>query len=136
MLRVIGIDPTVDFCSIDEVRDLFVEPEFREAAGVLEMISQTPGQFHEYAARQKLRLDDAARILYAQEEGERKGHEKGLREGEAKGEQRGLLLGRIAVLQEAFSIAAPALDELANYDLARLNALLEELQNQFRNRDR
>ena len=132
--------------TVDEVRNLFPEPEFAEAAGVLEMISQTPGQFHEYAARLKLRLDDAARIEYALQEGERKGHQEGFQEGRQEGRQEGLqegrqegkergeLLGRIATLLEFLSLSSPAPQDLSGYDIAQLTAVCEQLKQQFRDR--
>ena len=112
--------------TMEEVRNLFPEPEFAEAAGVLEMISQTPEQLNEYAARMKLRLDDAARIEYARQEG--------ILEGEQRGEQRGQLLGRIATLQEVLSLSNPTPEELSTYDVAHLTAVCEQLQQQLRQR--
>lgn len=117
--------------TVEEVRRLFPEPEFAEAAGVLEMISQTPEQLHEYAARMKLRLDDAARIQYARQEG----HQEGEQKGRLEGEQRGKLLGSIATLQELLSVTTPSADELSGYDLEQLSAVREQLQQQVRNRN-
>ena len=115
-----------------EYRNLFPEPEFAEAAGVLEMISQTPEQLNEYAARMKLRLDDAARIQYAHQEGRQEGRQEGIQEGEQRGEQRGQLLGRIATLQEFLSLSRPTQEELSNFDIAQLTAVWEQLRQRFR----
>ena len=90
------------------------------------MISQTPEQLNEYAARMKLRLDDAARIQYARQEGRQ--------EGIQEGEQRGQFLGRIATLQEVLSLSNPTPEELSTYDVAQLTAVCEQLQQQLRQR--
>lgn len=114
----------------DEIRDLFPEPEFAEAAGVLEMINQSPDQLHEYSARLKLRLDEAARLDYARHEGRQEGRQ----EGEAKGRQEGKLIGRIATLQEILGVTEPSPDELSRYELSQLTELSERLQVQLRQR--
>ena len=60
-----------------EIGEAFAEPEFMEAAGVLEMINQTPEQLQEYRARMKFHMDEIARLDYARLEGEQKGREEG-----------------------------------------------------------
>ncbi len=52
----------------DELRELFPEPEFVEATGVLEVINQTPEKRDKYISRLKYQLDEAARIEYTREE--------------------------------------------------------------------
>jgi hypothetical protein len=54
----------------EEIRQLFPDQEFSEAAGVLEMISRTPEQLMAYNARLKFQRDEAARIQLARQEGE------------------------------------------------------------------
>jgi len=70
------------------VLTLFPDEEIAEAAGVLEMISQTLDQLLFYISRLKFQRDEEARLTQA-----------GL-EGEARGEARGLKVGRITLLQE------------------------------------
>jgi flagellar biosynthesis/type III secretory pathway protein FliH len=121
-----------------EIRESFAEPEFVEAAGVLEMINQTPEQLQEYRARMKFQLDETARLAYARQEGLREGEAKGLREGEAKGlregVQKGELLGRIEILQELLSLSQPTREELSTYELSQLSDLAKQLQQQLSRR--
>jgi hypothetical protein len=109
-----------------ELRDLFPEPEFAEAIGVLKVINETPEKMHEYNSRLKLQLDEAARMDYAME----KGLEKGREEGEKKGE----LIGRIMILQELLGVTDPTRDELSRYELSRLTELAEQRRLQLRTR--
>jgi predicted transposase/invertase (TIGR01784 family) len=51
-----------DKLSYDDVRHIFPDEEFSEAAGVLEMISQTPQQMMLYNARLKFQRDEFARL--------------------------------------------------------------------------
>ena len=97
-----------------EIRVLFAEPEFAEAAGVLEMINQTPEQLQEYRARMKFQMDEIARLDYARQEGE--------------------LIGRITTLQELLSISQPTREELSAYDLSQLADLAKLLQQQLSQR--
>jgi predicted transposase/invertase (TIGR01784 family) len=121
-----------------EIVELFPEPEFVEAAGVLEVINKTPEQLHEYRSRLKLQLDEAARLEYARDEGRQEGEAKGRQEGEAKGrqegEQKGELIGRITMLQEILSISQPSREELSACDLTQLTALAKQLQQQLSRR--
>jgi hypothetical protein len=52
-----------------EIRRLFPDAEIAEAAGVLEMISQTPEQLLLYNARLKFQRDEEARLRKAQQDG-------------------------------------------------------------------
>ena len=56
-----------------EIRRLFPDEEIVEAAGLLEMISQTPEQRLRYNARLKFQRDEEARVLKAREDGLREG---------------------------------------------------------------
>ncbi len=105
-----------------EISRLLPDKEISEAAGVLEMISQTPEQLMLYNARLKLQLDEAARILQARQEGRQ------------EGETRGLLIGRITVLQELLGLRPFNAEEFSGYDAAQLNSLSEQLQQQLRDR--
>ena len=60
---------------------IFPDEEFAEAAGVLEMISQTPEQLTFYNARLKFQRDEAARLAHATQEGEARGEARGRQEG-------------------------------------------------------
>lgn len=120
--------------TVEQVRNLFPSPEFTEAAGVLEMIRQTPGQLHEYRARQKLLLDGDARLEYARQEAHQEGLQQGLQEGERRGREEGELLGRIALLQELLLESTPTREELSGYDLSQLTALCDQLQQRLRDR--
>ena len=107
----------------DEIRHLFPDEEIIEAAGVLEMISQTPEQRLLYNARLKFQRDEEAKVLKARQE------------GEAKGRQEGFLAGRIVTLQELLGVDPSTREELAIYDEAQLNAMEDQLQHQLRARD-
>ena len=111
--------------TVNDVRRMFADQEFTEAAGVLEMISKTPEQQMQYDARRKFQMDEAARLEQARNEGEAKGLREGL--------QKGALLGRIRLLQELLGIA-PSADELSNHDEARLSELADQLQCQLHSR--
>ena len=116
-----------DKMTVEEVKRLFPNEEFAEAAGVLEMISKTPEQQMQYDARLKFQRDEAARLEYARDEG----LQKGLQEGEAKGRQEGVLLGRIETLQELLGLSQPTGEELSTYDLSQLTAVAKQLQQQL-----
>jgi predicted transposase/invertase (TIGR01784 family) len=118
-----------------EIRELFPEPEFVEAAGVLEMINKTPEQLHEYRSRLKLQLDETARLEYARDEGRQEGEATGLQKGRQEGRQEGEILGRIAILQELLGFSQPTREELSGYDLSQLMALAKQLQQQLSHRN-
>ena len=106
----------------EDIRRLFPDEEIAEAAGVLEMISQTPEQLMLYNARLKFQRDEEARLQKAREDG--------IREGEARGKK----LGRITLLQELLGIRASTAAELAVCDEIQLNDLTDQLQDQLRSR--
>ena len=101
-----------------EVCRLFPDQEFSEAAGVLEMISQTPEQLLAYNARLKFQRDEAARM------------EQATLEGEA----RGVEIGRISLLQELLGKPVWTAEEFAACNAAQLNAMADQLQQQLRAR--
>ena len=109
---------------MDEVRELFPEPEFAEAAGVLEVISNNPEQIDNYISRLKYQLDDVWRLestrSEALNEGRQEGRLEGRIEGLKEGEQKGELIGRIETLQEILGLAKPTRDELSGYDATQL----------------
>ena len=129
----------------EEIRRIFPDEEFGEAAEVLEMISRSPEEHHVYDMRLKFLRDEATRLAATQRdiaaardegrvEGFREGEARGEARGEAKGVQKGTLLGRIAVLQELLGIAKSTADEFAGLDENQLGELAERLQTQLRNR--
>ena len=110
----------------EDIRRLFPDEEIAEAAGVLEMISQTPEQLMLYNARLKFQRDEEARLQKAREDG--------IREGEARGRQEGFLAGRIVLLQELLGIRLSTAEELIGYSDTQLHDLAEQLQQQLRSR--
>ena len=61
----------------EEVCRIFPDEEIAEAAGVLEMISQSPEQLMLYNARLKFQRDEEARLTQARLEGEARGEARG-----------------------------------------------------------
>jgi len=118
----------------EEIRELLPDPEFVEAAEILEMIKQTPEKMHEYSARMKLRLDEAARLQYAQEEALEQGREQGREIGREIGREEGKLFGEIRILQELLGIEQATDDQLAGYDLTKLKALSQRLRKKLQSR--
>ena len=126
-----------------EVQELLREPEFVEAAGVLEMINQTPAQLQAYRARRKFQMDEIARLDYARSEGLEEGEQKGRQEGEQKGRQegrqegleKGELIGQIGVLQSIFGVSTPTREELLVSNIPELTAIVRQLQQQLTRRN-
>jgi predicted transposase/invertase (TIGR01784 family) len=105
-----------------EVCRLFPDDAIAEAAGVLEMISQTPEQLMLYNARLKFQRDEEARLQDA------------IQVGEARGAARGLKVGRITLLQELLGIRLSTVEEFAGYDEGQLTHIADQLQQQLRTR--
>ncbi|MFM7037079.1 MAG: hypothetical protein ACKO2L_05090, partial [Planctomycetaceae bacterium] len=61
----------VDKLSLEDVRRLFPDPEFTEAAEVLTMIAQTPDELMLYHARLRAQRDESGRILQAKLDAEK-----------------------------------------------------------------
>ena len=136
--------------TVAEIRDLFPEPEFAEAAGVLEMIKDNPDQMSDYISRLKYKLDEGWRIestraealregreeglKEGREEGREQGREQGLKEGELKGKSVGELIGQIVILQELLGMTVPGREELSYYDAIQLKDLCSQLRLQLRSR--
>jgi flagellar biosynthesis/type III secretory pathway protein FliH len=113
--------------SYREICELFPEPEFAEAAGVLEVINQTPEQNELYSSRQKFLLDEASRLDSTRRDA--------LKEGREEGREEGLLKGRIELiqtLQRLLNIPESTVEELSGNDDARLIEISDELQRQLR----
>ena len=103
-----------EYLSTDDVRRLFPDQEFTEAAGVLEMIAKTPEQLIAYNARLKSQRDEAGRILSARQEGEQ--------------------IGKISILRELLGLPAWTAAEFSAHDDTQLSAIADELQQQMRDR--
>ena len=114
----------------EDIRRLFPDEEIAEAAGVLEMISQTPEQLMLYNARLKFQRDEEARLQKAREDGIREGEAR----GEARGRHEGFLAGRIVLLQELLGIRPSTAEELVGYNDTQLRDLAEQLPHQLRSR--
>ncbi len=112
--------------TVEAIRDLFPDPEFVEAAGVLEVIKNTPEQMDNYISRLKYQLDEVSRMESVRIEA--------LIEGETKGRMEGELIGRIESFQEILGIAEPTHDELSGFDIQKLTALCDQLRSQIRSR--
>ena len=115
----------------EEVRSLFPDEEFSEAAGVLEMISRTPEQLMAYSARLKFQRDEAARMEQAALDGEARGEAR----GREIGVEIGVEIGRISLLQELLGKPAWTAEEFAACDAAQLNSMADQLQQQLRARN-
>lgn len=115
---------------MEEIQELFPEPEFAEAAGVLQVIKNTPEQMDTYISRLKHKLDEVWRLESTRSEALREGEAKGRLEGLKEGE----LIGRIETLQEVLGLGEPAREELQEYDATQLAALCERLRLQLRSR--
>jgi len=102
----------------DEIRRQLADIEFSEAAGVLEMIAQTPREREMYEARLKFERDQAWR----------------LRAANAEGIERGQQMGEIHAFQRLLGLPESPSSELEKFDLDRLASLASQLQSQFRDR--
>ena len=120
----------VEHLALDEVKRLFPDPVFTEAAGVLEMVSKSPEQRHQYDARVKFQRDEAARLEQARNEGIEQGIEQGIERGRREGE----LLGQIKLLQQLVGIAVPTPVELLSFNEVQLSELAEQMKRQLRTR--
>jgi ubiquinone biosynthesis protein UbiJ len=103
----------------DELCELFPEPEFAEATGVLEVINQTPEQNELYSSKLKFLLDEASRLDSTR--------------GDALKEVR--LEGKIELiqtLQRLLDFSESTEEELSGKDETQLQEISEELQRQLR----
>ena len=111
-----------DKLTMEEIRELFPESEFVEAAGVLEVIKNTPEQMDHYISRLKYQLDEVSRLESTRLEA--------LQEGEKRGE----LIGRIKTFQELLGVTEPGNDQLSEFDFGQLAELCEQLRIQLHGR--
>lgn len=106
----------------EELAARLVDNEFREAAGVLEMISKSPEDRQFYEARMKFLHDEEARLIAAREE------------GREEGATHGTLIGKIQILQEILGGSVAGTPELLQRSSDELSELLSELQERLRAR--
>lgn len=102
----------------DEVATRLVDAEFREAAGVLEMISKSPEDRQFYEARMKFLHDEEARLIAAREEGA----------------AQGALVGKVQILEELLGDSVTSTRELLERSSDDLSKLLVQLQERLRSR--
>ena len=109
-----------------EIRQLFPAEEFAEAAGILDMIAQTPEELMEYNARLKFQRDESARLQRAMIEGEQKGLEKGRQEGRQE--------GRVILLQQLLGEPVWTPEEFASRNADELTVIADQLLQRIRGR--
>ena len=117
-----------DHIDTDDLRDLLPDPEFHDALGVLEMITQTPETRELYEARLKAKRDEEARLAYARSEGLAEGRTEGRTEGEKIGLARGEKIGQIRLHQRMLHQSPTPDAELAKASLEDLAQKLESLE--------
>ncbi len=110
----------------EQLSELLGEDPYREAIGVLEMISKTPEDYHYYEDRLRFLRDKEAKL----EDAKQAGREEGRLEGREEGE----LAGRIRTLQELLGQPVTPRDELLVMDTAALLTLSTELRQRLRDR--
>jgi len=110
----------------EEIGGQLADLEFSEAAGVLEMIAQSPHEREMYEARLKFERDQEWRLSAARNEGIEQGIERGIERGEYTGQIR--LLQRLLGLPESQS------GELAAFGIDQLRNLFTQLQTQWGDR--
>ena len=104
----------------DELAEQLGAAAYREAIGVLEMISKLPEDQQYYEDRLKFLRDEQAKLDSARQEG--------FQEGFREGFQQGKLAGRIQALQELLGGPVSTDDELFSQDATALAAQLQALQ--------
>jgi predicted transposase/invertase (TIGR01784 family) len=115
-----------------QLAERLVGDAYREAVGVLEMISKTPEDRQFYESRVKFLHDEQARLIAAREEGRAEGRE----EGRAEGREEGTLAGKIQLLQQLLGDEEVSTSDLLQRTSLELNTLLLELQERLRSRGR
>ncbi|MEZ6091367.1 MAG: PD-(D/E)XK nuclease family transposase [Pirellulaceae bacterium] len=122
----------------EELARLLDDSPYREALGVLQMISKSPEDLQYYEARLKFLRDEQGKLLAAREEGERLGLQKGERLGLQKGERLGLekgeIIGKIRLVQELLGETPSTADRLSKLMIDELTAMLADLQQSLRDR--
>lgn len=124
---------------LETLAELLRDPPYREALGVLQMISQSPEDLQYYEDRLKFLRDEQGKLLAAKQEGEQlglaKGREEGREQGREEGREQGKLAGKIQMIQEMLGDAVDSDEALLSRDRETLTALLTDLQARLRRRD-
>jgi len=107
----------------DQLSDLLAEPPYREALGVLEMISKNPEDLQFYESRLKFLRDEEAKLDAATAKGRKEGREEGK------------LTGQVQTLQEILGEPITPDTDLSTMPTHALTTLVEELQQKLRNRN-
>jgi predicted transposase/invertase (TIGR01784 family) len=110
----------------DEISGRLTDAEFIEAAGVLEMIAQSPREREMYEARLKFERDKSWWIKTAKAEGHA--------EGRAEGIERGEYSGQIRLLQRLLGLPESSASDLVELEFEQLSSLAAQLQAQLRDR--
>ena len=113
-----------------ELAEQFVDDEFREAAGVWEMVSKSSEDRQFYEARMKFLRDAEARLFAAREEG----FAEGFAEGRAEVAAHRALVGKVQMLQAIIGDAVTNTPDLLQQSSDELSMLLSELRERFRSR--
>jgi len=113
-----------EFMELDELSEQLVDLEFREAAGVLEMISKTPEERQIYEARMKVLHDEEARLIAALDEGRE--------EGRAQGRGEGSLAGRIQLFQQLLGEELTPIEDLLQFGIDELSQKFASLEERHR----
>ena len=107
--------------------DQLGESAYREAIGVLEMISKSPEDLQYYEDRLKFLRDERGKLDAARQEGEQV--------GVAKGRQEGKLAGKIQTLQELLGDRVSTDEELLAESITALATQLLRLRDRLNKRD-
>lgn len=125
----------VERLTFEEVARLLPDRVFREAFGVLQMISQTAEEMIAYQARLKHQRDEEGRMMQARLDGEARGIEIGEARGEARGIEIGELRGQICMLQKLLGQVAWTTEQFSDCDLGQLKTMAEHLEHQLKARN-
>ncbi len=119
----------------ETLADQLGDPPYREAIGVLQMISKSPEDLQYYEDRLKFLRDERGKLLAAEQDGEQRGLAIGRQEGMEKGMEKGKLAGRLQTLQELLGDEIASDVELKSLSIAALTTELSALQARLRSRD-
>lgn len=121
-----------------EFGEVFQEPAFFEAGGVLKMISQTEQERLRYEARIKSQRDQLyfeELSLESLEEGRKQGMlvglEQGREQGIEQGREQGLLIGQIQMRQELLGEPVASTDELKLLPMSQLQEQAESMKQRW-----
>lgn len=108
------------------------DPPYRQALGVLQMISKSPEDRQYYEDRLKFLREERGKLLAAKQEGEELGLAKGREEGREEGKP--AVIAAIHMLQELLQDSPSPATELTAQSLDALTTLAFSLQKRLRDR--